>query len=58
MTDITQIGDVGGDSETTYRNIIAFTTKKYKKRDLNMGDPVVLWYRRLRIFKPKHAAVS
>lgn len=40
MMDITQISGVGGDSEMTYRNIIAFTTKKYKNAILIWGIPL------------------
>jgi hypothetical protein len=37
MMDITQSSADGGDSETTYRNTIAFTMKNYKNAILLLG---------------------
>jgi len=38
--DVTQISSVGGESEMTYRNTIAFTTKNYKNAILIWRIPL------------------
>jgi hypothetical protein len=37
-----------------YKHYRVHNNKKIQKRDLNMGDPVVLRYKRLRMFKSRH----